>query len=200
MATEMSTKNSESDGHRQSTAVKSPAPDAATSSQPKDSPAAAASPKARRSGKRSSAGGTSDTLTEAASRSTADQSTHVATEPPQHTKLSDAASISQSDQPSRTGGPPDLTVTSAVARDLAQMAARDPLLARSSLAMAALALAREMDDPDNSATSKSMCARALLDTMDRLAELCPPLRKGNAVDLLTAQREERLARESAAET
>jgi hypothetical protein len=57
-----------------------------------------------------------------------------------------------------------------------------------SLAAAAVALAREMDDPDNSATSKSMCGKALLETMKRLRELSPPAKKETPLDELSRQR------------
>jgi hypothetical protein len=39
------------------------------------------------------------------------------------------------------------------------------------LAASALSLARELDDPRNSATSKSMCAKTLLEILDRLRAL-----------------------------
>lgn len=99
---------------------------------------------------------------------------------------------------SQPGGlePTDLTVVGAVRRDLADIRLRAPAVASSTLAMSALALAREMDEEGNSATSKSMCARALLDTMDRLRELCPPEEKTDGVDELRRRRERRLAGQS----
>lgn len=75
----------------------------------------------------------------------------------------------------------DPSVVAAVARDLAALARRDRVLAESALAASAIVLAREMDD-ENSATSKSMCARALLDTMNRLWELAPPALTEDGVD------------------
>lgn len=69
--------------------------------------------------------------------------------------------------------PADPSVVVAVERDLEALSRRDEALARGSLAMTALALARELDK-GNSATSKSMCAKALVDVMDRLLELAPP--------------------------
>ena len=61
------------------------------------------------------------------------------------------------------------------------------------LAMAALALAREIDSPTNSATSKSMCARSLLDTLDRLRELTPPAQEADGLDDLARRRMARRA-------
>jgi hypothetical protein len=88
-------------------------------------------------------------------------------------------------------------VTSAVEADLRDIAKREPRLARSAQAAAALALARELDD-DNSATSKSMCAKALNETMDRLRELAPPEQIKDGVDDISAQRAKRRKRGAAA--
>lgn len=88
-------------------------------------------------------------------------------------------------------------VVSAVEADLRELGKRDPKLARSAQAAAALALARELDD-ENSATSKSMCAKALNETMDRLRELAPPERKKDGIDELSARRTKRLERSAAA--
>ena len=74
-----------------------------------------------------------------------------------------------------------------------------PLAARSGLAMAALALAREIDAPTNSATSKSMCARSLLDTLDRLRELTPPAQEADGLDDLARRRLARRAGSAAPE-
>jgi hypothetical protein len=54
-----------------------------------------------------------------------------------------------------------LTVAAGVKRDLAEIAKRDKRLSESGLAATALALAADIDNPKNSATSRSMCARAL---------------------------------------
>lgn len=61
-----------------------------------------------------------------------------------------------------------------------------------------MALARELDDPDNSATSKSMCANSLRDTLDRMRELLPAEEEADALDDLAARRTARLAGGSAA--
>lgn len=63
-------------------------------------------------------------------------------------------------------------------------------LAGSVLAATALVLAAELDDEGNSATSKSLCARALSETMDRLRELAPREER-DSLDDLTARRESR---------
>lgn len=89
------------------------------------------------------------------------------------------------------------SVVDAVTADLKELAKRDPRLARSTHAASALALARELDD-NNSATSKSMCARALNETMDRLRELAPPLVQKDGVSDIEDQRKKRRAREARA--
>lgn len=76
--------------------------------------------------------------------------------------------------------------------DLADLARKDARLAASGLAASAMALAREMDSSENSATSKSMCAGRLLDTLDRLRELAPREREKDALDDLAARRAKRV--------
>lgn len=102
----------------------------------------------------------------------------------------------QADKPSdsrRGAGPPESgDVTAGVLSDLTLIAKADANLARSSLANAAIVLAREMDTAGNSATSKSMCATALLTTMNRLWELTPAEEKGDGLDDLAARRATRL--------
>lgn len=99
-----------------------------------------------------------------------------------------------SDEPSPATG----SVTAAVRRDLAQIAVRDADLAQSALAASALAMAAELDTSGNSATSKAMCAKALLDTLDRIRELLPPEQEADRLDDLSARRAARLAGGSAA--
>ncbi len=55
----------------------------------------------------------------------------------------------------------------------------------------ALAMARELDDP-NSATSKSMCARALNETLADLRGLVPAQEEDDALDGLQAKYSKRL--------
>jgi hypothetical protein len=86
--------------------------------------------------------------------------------------------------------PKPKTVTEAVEKDLSAMPAN---LSESGLALSAVELARQLDS-DSSATSKSMCARALHAALDRLRELAPPAREADAVDEITARRERRLGR------
>jgi len=87
-----------------------------------------------------------------------------------------------------------LTVTAGVKRDLAALKRRDAALATSGLAAAALSLAAEMDNKGNSATSRAMCSKALLDTLDRLRGLAPEAeQKGSKLDDLTTRRAARRA-------
>lgn len=87
---------------------------------------------------------------------------------------------------------PDLSVVAAVERDLAELAKRDKALASSAMAAAALALARELD-AKNSATSKSMCARALTETLEKLRALAPDEEAHDQLDSLAARRAARVA-------
>lgn len=71
-------------------------------------------------------------------------------------------------------------------------------LADSATAAMALALAREIDDPDNSATSKSMCARSLLDAIDTLRKLTPAETKADRLDDLARRRAARVGKPTTA--
>lgn len=88
-----------------------------------------------------------------------------------------------------------VSVYEAVERDLTGIASRCPGLESSALAALALALAAEIDNIDNSATSKSMCAARLVEALDRLRELAPETNEGDQLDEIT---ERRLARRAAA--
>ena len=81
-----------------------------------------------------------------------------------------------------------MSVVEAVGRDLERMGDE---VSESALAATALALAAELDDADNSATSKSMCARALNETMAVLRELAPPKAERDRIDEVTRKREAR---------
>lgn len=83
------------------------------------------------------------------------------------------------------------SVEKAVRGDLKRLG--DDELASSGLAELALALAREVDKPGNSATSKSMCARVLNDALARLVELAPDDLEVSPLDEIRARREQRLA-------
>lgn len=86
-----------------------------------------------------------------------------------------------------------ISVVEAVEEDLRRIEERDPRLARSALAASAFALARDLDNPKNSATSKSMCAKALNETMGRLLELAPEAPKEGKIDELRSRRAARRA-------
>lgn len=90
------------------------------------------------------------------------------------------------------------SVIDAVERDLAAIAKRDEALAESGLAASAVAMAYEIAHPYNSATSKSMCARALVDALERLRELAPDEEQKDGVDDLSTRRAARLAGRPAA--
>lgn len=84
-----------------------------------------------------------------------------------------------------------MSVVEAVKRDLLRIARLDANLAESAEAYTALALAEELDSP-NSATSKSMCARAISELMASLREQCPEEVKGDGLDDLASRRRQRL--------
>jgi hypothetical protein len=86
-----------------------------------------------------------------------------------------------------------MSVLDAVERDIAEIRKRDEGLADSALAAIAKVLAAQLDDLSNSATSKSMCAKALTETMDRLLELAPAKEVADGVDEVAKQREQRRA-------
>lgn len=87
---------------------------------------------------------------------------------------------------------PPMTVRASVQRDIDALAKRDAKIATSGLAALALSLAREMD-AKNSATSKSMCARALSETLEKLEALAPPEETADALDELASKRAKRLS-------
>ncbi len=92
-----------------------------------------------------------------------------------------------------------MSVVESVRRDLEAIRRRDPGLADGTLAASALELAAQMDG-DNSATSKSMCAKALMETMDRLMALAPEEAKRDGVDELQKVRVQRQRRVAASES
>lgn len=91
------------------------------------------------------------------------------------------------------------SVAAAVRRELSALAERDATLATSPLAMTCLTLARELDELGNSATSKSMCARALAEVWAKLLSLAPQDEEHDPIDELQTRRQARLARQANAE-
>jgi hypothetical protein len=91
-----------------------------------------------------------------------------------------------------------LSVVDAVRAELAEIAKFDPKLAEGGRAAGALVLARDLDDPGNSATSHSMCQRALNETLDRLHELAPEKKETDQVDEIGKRRAKRRRRAAAA--
>jgi hypothetical protein len=85
-----------------------------------------------------------------------------------------------------------MSALAGIDRDLKALAEVAPNLAASGLAESARVLAGELDKPKNSATSKANCARALLDTMDRLLALAPVREEEDDLSSLTNRREQRL--------
>lgn len=86
-------------------------------------------------------------------------------------------------------GRPD--VVEATEREVAALGERAPEVGGSALASAAVALAYELTNPFNSATSKSMCARELREAMARLRELAPPKAERDRIDEVARKREAR---------
>jgi hypothetical protein len=84
------------------------------------------------------------------------------------------------------------SVVEAVRRELAAIGKLDAALSTGAEAMTALSLARELDDAGNSATSKSMCARALTETLVELRKRAPEAkREKSKVDELRERRDAR---------
>lgn len=86
-----------------------------------------------------------------------------------------------------------MTVFDAIEKDLDSIRRYAPSVADSGLAAAALALAAEVDRPRNSATSKSMCAKVLMETMDRIRAIAPETKSADRIDDLHAKRTARRA-------
>lgn len=85
-----------------------------------------------------------------------------------------------------------MSVVSALESELDEMG-----VAHTTLAASALALARELDKDSNSATSKSNCAKALNETLDKLRALAPPRDEEDRLDDLSARRAQRLEGQTA---
>lgn len=83
-----------------------------------------------------------------------------------------------------------LSVRAAVERDLKGL---PDDLARSGLAVSALALARRLDDPKTSAAAAAAVQGRLADALVRLRSMVPPEVKGDGIDQLAERRADRLA-------
>lgn len=105
-----------------------------------------------------------------------------------------------------TGGDADaarpMRVVTAVERDLERLRRRDGDLADSALAQSAVVMAFEIENPYNSATSKSYCQARLAETLRELRELAPPEAKKDALtrigDEVAARRAARAANKAGA--
>jgi hypothetical protein len=84
-----------------------------------------------------------------------------------------------------------VSVASSVRADLKEAEKNHKGISKSGLAATLLELARQMDD-DNSATSKSMCAKALFEGLDRLREAAPPLPDANPLADIRSDLEDEL--------
>lgn len=83
------------------------------------------------------------------------------------------------------------SVVESLERDLEAMG---PKARDSTLAATALALAADLDDDGNSATSHSMCAKSMIDVLRELRQLAPPRQEADGVTDLNAERNARRAR------
>jgi hypothetical protein len=84
-----------------------------------------------------------------------------------------------------------VTVVEALERDVTALG--ELPVGSEALVASAFALARELDD-ENSATSKSMCARALREAMAEIRVLAPTKPKADALDELANRRQTRRAK------
>jgi uncharacterized membrane protein len=88
-----------------------------------------------------------------------------------------------------------MSVADATRRDLVRLGGEAE---ECSLAAVALALAAELDDQENSATSKSMIAREYRETMAVLRAMVPPKPEEDEVERARKRRADRLAGQPAA--
>lgn len=89
-------------------------------------------------------------------------------------------------------------VVEAIEHDIELLREVSDEVADSAFAATAVRLAYELQNPFNSATSKSMCARSMIEALDRLRELAPLPEEADGIDELAAKRDERLLAEQAA--
>lgn len=90
------------------------------------------------------------------------------------------------------------TTAAAFEAELRELAKVDPALASSSLAMSALALARELENDGNSLTSRSEAQGRFREAEKELRERMPQQDAKDGLDELTARRAARIARGAAA--
>ena len=91
-----------------------------------------------------------------------------------------------------------MSVVEAVERELERIKGLDERLSESPLAMMAVELARQLDG-ENSATSKSLCVKALKECLDALEARAPAERAKDGIDELKSRREEKPARRARAQ-
>lgn len=89
-------------------------------------------------------------------------------------------------------------VIEAIEREIESWRGASPKLADSTYAATAVALAYEVENPWNSATSKAYCAKELRETMTLLRAMLPADEKKDGIDDLERRRAERLAARGAA--
>ena len=85
-----------------------------------------------------------------------------------------------------------MTSEEAAEREIALIAEREPLLAAGPLAASALEMARGLDS-NASLAQKTLAAKELRETMDRLRELAPAEKAKDRVDDLRERRDKRRA-------
>lgn len=89
------------------------------------------------------------------------------------------------------------TVVAAVRRDLealSHLSDEGKSLATGALAMSAIALAKSIDHDRTSPTARSMCARALTETLEKLRGMVPDeSQEGDGIDDLAERRQQRRA-------
>ena len=84
-----------------------------------------------------------------------------------------------------------MSAVASVEKDLDAIRKRDAALADSALAAVALQMAYELDSIENKGHAKSVCAKELRETLDRLRDLAPKERKKDSIDELAKQRARR---------
>lgn len=87
-----------------------------------------------------------------------------------------------------------MSVYSETQRELAEYTDVSP-----GLAALALAMAEAVDNVDNSATSRSMCAAKLIDALSKIQEAQPPKEKEDGLSELQQRRAKRIARAAEAQ-